>query len=1707
MWRLLLASCLLGLFVHLAHGEDGNKLSYLQDPIDPYYVHGDFPKLTTPQWVGEDVVDAVVVLAIDDMRDIGKYEAYLRPILERLKRIDGRAPVSIMTNQVEATDPRLQTWLKEGLSLEVHTIDHPCPCLTDGDLAKAKSTYDRCVELLNRIPNNRAVAFRMPCCDSKNTPSPRFWTEIFGKTTPAGNFLAIDSSVFCITTSADAALPRQLVVDGSGRPRFRKYLPFSSFVNTIEDYPYPYVIGSTCWEFPCVVPSDWEAQNLHQPNNPQTVEDLKAALDAVVIKQGVYNLVFHPHGWIRAQQIVELIDHAVATYGKRVKFLNFRDAHARINEHLLQGRPIRSDTASATPRLFDVDNDGYLDVWVRDGTHAHTRIWRPRNRTWTESRQPWPYIDVRFALHGPDTAASALAISSEGQFVQLRYRDGQWIPAPMQIDSSKLSAKWQAALRDPATLDSYQLRDVDRNGIGEIILAKGEQSLILTSTGHDPTFQPLPWALPAGTRLATHDGGDAGLRFVDVNGDGFDDCVFSDGQRYSLHLFESMESGWSTQVVAARRDGPDDAPIPMIVRPDGTNNGAWFHSNHLWVQNEETARLPDHVDRLEFHEMLRAHRAPPNPKWGGLPGPKSPEASRAAIHTPPGVRVELVAAEPLVVDPIAFDWSPDGRLWVVEMRGYPNGMDGKGEPGGRVKVLEDEDGDGRYDRATVFLDELSFPTGVKSWRKGVLVVAAPEIFYAEDTDGDNVADRQETLYRGFHEGNQQHRVNGLRFGLDGWLYLANGDSGGQVESIRSGKKVGIGGRDLKIRPDEGAIEPIMGQTQYGRNRDDFGHWFGGSNSDPIWHFALEDRYLRRNPHYAPPGSTKPVPVRPGPAPVFPRSETVERFNDFDRANRFTSACSPIVYRDNLIGDRNSSYTFVCEPVHNLVHREILHSEGASFRSQRVETDQTSEFIASEDNWFRPVMVRTGPDGALWVADMYRLVIEHPEWIPASWQARLDVRAGDDRGRIYRVRDTTRPDDKGLRPAPRLDQLSTRELVEALDTPNGTRRDMAHQLLLWRKDEKAIQPLRDLAMHGRWPQASIHALYLLRELDALTETLLISAIGREDVQTSRHAMRLGESFLADSDRVGEAIVSLPYGNDAQLDQQAAYSLGFWPDPRAARRLVDIAARHSDDPYVTAAVMSSLTAGNMRLVVQQASKKLDTATHGQLFADLLVQAMLVGDRGVRRIAFELAFGVEDRATYAWRGRTLAGMIRALPDRQRNLGQLPDPLRRRIGEFLREARRQSLDESVSSDQRLAAIGLLGLNEDVVRDDVQVLHQLVSPRHPLTVQLASLAALGRLGDAKTPLHLLRGIGSYSPRVRSRIMEAILSRDQWTYQAMRALERKEVSEDLFDARQRQRLLGHSDASIRKLAKEQLSRQTLPTRADVVARFSDMDPRAGSAAQGAKVFQKSCATCHRWGDVGHAVGPDLAALSSKSPDVLLTAILDPNRSLETPYIDYTVVTIDGLRYSGIVASETASSVTLLSPDGKRQTILRKDIELFQSTSRSLMPEGMEKDLSREDLGHLLAFLGSRPETPKRFPGNEPQSAPVRDDGSIRLFAIHAQIYGPTLAFEAKHSNLGFWRSVGDRAVWRLEPNRPGKYRLQIDYACDDQSSGNSFLISVADQTLSGRIVGTGSWDDYRRLTVGEVDLPEGESELVFRSAGPIQSYLVDLRTIFLEPAD
>lgn len=1125
----------------------GNRLTYLDDS-SPFWPTPQSPKLTTPQWVGEPGVDAVVVFAIDDMRDPAKYEAFLRPILDRLKRIepahggDGRAPVSIMTNVVKPEDPQLAAWLKEGLSLEVHTLAHPCPMLGKMSLDDAAKTYHGGVDLLASVPGNKPVAFRMPCCDSMNSASPRFFAEIFSRASERGHTLAIDSSVFTLPPGERFAkyFPTEL------RPPMKKTL--GDYAGFIDDYPYPYVIGKTCWEFPCIVPSDWEAFNLLGAKSATMLDDWKAALDRIVEQRGVFTAVFHPHGWSGPEQWVEFIDYVEKTYGKRVKFLTFREALDRLEKNVLAGRTLRTNLGPDNGvRLLDLNADGYMDVVIGAANQPVTRVWDVKARRWNETKTPASF--VRSGDDGGHTTGAVFGVSGKGGESTLfagekawTFRDGAW----------QANDKLAAGLPAKALV---RFRDFDNDGVCEALTNDG----IFTWSDKDQRWVVADYSLPEGVAPFDARGGDNGLRFIDLNGDGYDDVIQSNDAGYAVYLWAGVVKanlGWKHGWPHLVRKGPAAANAKVLpFVKDGRDNGAWFHRGSIVWQNEAVATRESESVSRTFKDVIAFD----------VPLEKSPQDALAALRPRPGFSAELVASEPLIEGPVAFEWDAQGRLWVVEMRDYPLGMDGQGKPGGVVKMLTDTDGDGRFDKATTFLENLPFPNGILPWRDGLLISSAPSILFARDTNGDGRADETRVLFKGFKEGNQQHRLNGFEWGLDGWIYGANGDSGGEINGIS------ISGRDYRFRPDTGDFEPESGQTQYGRRRDDWGNWFGNNNPTWLWHYTISDAYLRRNPKLAVKTTKQILANYPDSTRVFAISELPIRFNQPQSAGHVTSGCSPCAYRDELFGAGFAMSVFSCEPVHNVVHREVLTPDGATFTSKRADDEQDREFLASTDPWFRPVMLKTGPDGALYVADFHRFALEHPEWIAPETQSRLDLRAGADKGRFYRVF----PSGAKLRTPPNLAKLDNTALAAALDSPNGWQRDTTQRVLTERGAKDAAPVLRQLVAKAQNPKVRLQALATLGTLDALDSDTVRVALNDAHPAVRVQALRVSETAKLD---LLPALLAKVDDTEFTVRHQLALSLGAFRDERATTALALLAEREGSQAQMRLAILSSLQPDN-------------------------------------------------------------------------------------------------------------------------------------------------------------------------------------------------------------------------------------------------------------------------------------------------------------------------------------------------------------------------------------------------------------------------------------------------------------------------------------------------------------------------------------------------
>ena len=1714
IYKAALASCIACL-ASCCFAAEGNRLAYL-DESDPYHVSLDFPRLTTPQWIGEEGVEVAVVLSIDDMRDVGHYENFLRPIIERLKKIDGRAPLSIMTNSIPPTEPHLQTWLSEGLSLETHTIDHPCPLLSGNDFPRAKSTFDRCVDLLTKVEGNLPVAFRMPCMDSLNTPSPRFFAEIFNQVTPAGNFLTIDSSICNIPTANDTELPRRLLVDEDDREKFRKYVPFESYVNTIENYPYPYVIGKLCWQFPCAVPSDWQAQKLHGVNNPTTVNDLKAAIDIYAVKKGTFSLIFHPHGWIRNTQLVELIDHAVKNHGRKIKFLNFDEAAERIRANLLSGQTLRGTSGRGNGvRLLDLDRDGFMDVVIGNSKVSMTRLWSSGRSRWQESPLPVKLIEtgdkaggidagVRFGILRQDGAASMIC-RSRSQAGGWHFENGSWSGDPTLLHGLELDGKPVYTSLEGRD-QGVRLRDLDNDGICELVVANPSQQAVFRRDTEARRWRRLPFNFPQGVILTDEQGRDAGLRFIDVDEDLRDDLVYSNDKNYSLDLFTSMDKGWSRRVLSGRQAPGEDDPdaIPPFVSK-GMNLGAFVHSRHLWIQNEKTSGKPNLVDRRAFTGLLKDLE----------PGARSPQASLRSLRTRPGLRVELMAAEPLIRDPVAFDWGIDGKLWVAEMIDYPQGKTGDARHGGKVVYLEDTDSNGSYDKSTVFLEGLNFPNGVHPWNKGVLITAAPDIIYAEDTDGDGKADRTQKLYSGFGLGNQQHRMNTLLWGLDNWIHCANGDSGGKIRSLLTGDTTSINGRDFRIRPAEGLIDTCTGQTQFSTTRDDWGNWFGCSNPRPMFHFVLTDSYLRRNPHSAAPGST--TTVAPNTGRVYPRSRLMPRFNDQHTANRFTSANGLTIYRDNLLGPGYYGNAFVSEPVHNLVHRIVLDPRGVTFSSHRASGEESSEFLASSDNWFRPTMIRTGPDGGLWIADMYRGVIEHPQYFYEGNFKKLNVRAGDRMGRLYRVIPAaTRP--RSLAPLKSLEPGDSAGLAASTASPNGWIRDMAHQRLANTRPAGAAPHLARLALEAKNSQGRVQALCALDALrkeagDQLMTRTLSAALRDKHPGVRRHALRICETYLQESLPLQQAVLALQNDKDPHVQLQLAYTLGEWNAPEAGRALGRLALAHAGDRYITAAVLSSAEKNLEELIAVVFAGVRGTTGQKKaarsLSANLLPLAAAFGKpRALARVLEEITRRPAGAKNYeAWQFNALAGLAEGAAQENSPFSKALQKARKPIGDMVEAASALIGKPGTAQELRNAAIRLAGVSPalgSIPPGALKELANLLNIRNSLQLQELAIDSLARFPSPEVPTLLLGSWKGQVPSIRSRILTLILRREEWVGALLDAIESGLIASGEVGALERAGLTSHPNAAIRKRARALLG-ATNTDRAAVIKKYQAVKTLVPDPARGFAVFEKYCTPCHRLADTGHPLGPDLAALVDKSTDALLAALLNPNASVERKYSQYTAVTDDGRVTTGIISEETGTSVTILAKEGKKAVFLRNRLARLESSGKSMMPEGLEKDLPPQAVADLISALQEQYPAPKKFPGNNPRRVKPDAAGKLVLSTAECSIYGRSLVLEQRYGNLGMWRGEDDLAVWQVEIPSGGEYQVSIEWACDRGTAGNLAQVSTRDEHLRFKVESTGTWDQYKTATIGKIRLQAGIQRIRLHPAGQVSQFLIDFRKMTLSP--
>ena len=940
-------------------------------------------------------------------------------------------------------------------------------------------------------------------------------------------------------------------------------------------------------------------------------------------------------------------------------------------------------------------------------------------------------------------------------------------------------------------------------------------------------------------------------------------------------------------------------------------------------------------------------------------GPLEPGEALRHFHITAGLTIELVACEPEVVDPIAIRFDEDGRLWVVEMRDYPYGP-GEGKPPlSTIRVLTDEDGDGRYETSRLFADHLLFPTGLQPWRGGVIVTLAGQVNFLKDTDDDGRADVQEPWFRGFATENPQLRANHPRFAYDNCIYIANGLRGGVIENLRlgGGKPLPIGGMDFRCDPRSGTAAAVSGNGQFGLAFDDFGNRFVCNNREPLDHVVLENRYLARNPFLAVSAVFATVALAGEQSRVYPltRAWTTSNLH----AGQFTAACGVEIYRGDALDESCQGNAFVCEPTGNLVHREILAPRGATFASRPAKDGE--EFLASDDEWFRPVNLEIGPDGALYIVDMYRAVIEHPQFMPSELQKRPDLRWGDDRGRIYRIVPAvgTRP-----RTRPRLSTASSSELVHLLHHRNAWWRETAARLLYERQDQTAAQLLQAAATSDAEPTARAHALWALEGLGCLKAETLLAALSDAHPRVREQAVLLSESRL-DATAVRAKVMALATDADPRVRFRVALALGGVSNAEVVGLLAGIALAAPEDEWTRRAVSTALPEHSIGLLMA-------TMESPRLFAkpfdapEVLLVRELATVVGSRREPAEI-----DRALSAV-GRTSEGLAVAghaallglAEGVERRGGSLQDvivklaPANADLPAALDHVFVKSIfaAQDVDQDESIRAqhVDLLRYAPDAAAAEVLV--RIVTQEPSQSLRIRAAAALAARKESTVAPALLAEFAAQTPAVRRAVLDALISQSLGAQKLLDELESGRIARVDIDATRENRLLHHGTPGVRTRAEKVLVRAVPADRRAVLADYQAALQLASDPRAGKELFRKHCATCHRIGDVGVDVAPDISDSRVKTPAQLMTDILNPNQAIDNNYVSFTVATHDGQVHTGIVANESAASLTLRQPENKSLNLLRSDIATIRSNGVSLMPEGLEKYLSHQELADVIAFV-------------------------------------------------------------------------------------------------------------------------------------------------------
>ena len=1000
----------------------------------------------------------------------------------------------------------------------------------------------------------------------------------------------------------------------------------------------------------------------------------------------------------------------------------------------------------------------------------------------------------------------------------------------------------------------------------------------------------------------------------------------------------------------------------------------------------------------------------------------SADALLRSIRVRDGYAVELAAAEPLVNDPVAIRFDRFGRLWVVEMPDYPTGpRDGAG-PAGRIRVLRDLDGDGVFETATTFADGLMFATGVQPYRDGAIVTLAGSIVFFADRSGDGVADHREVWFEGFATQNEQLRANHPTLGPDGLVYVANGLRGGSVRAVHErfeqrDEPLDLRARDFCFDPEGGAWMAVAGNSQFGLSIDDFGRRIGCSNRNPAMFTPLGLDDVERDPLLTPADAITDVGLSGERSHVMPIADAWTTSNL--HAGQFTAACgviAPGLAVANQGGDEPTAggdeWLFVCEPTGSLVQRQILSRDGGVWRSRR--DPHESEFLASEDSWFRPVDLTIGPGGDLYVVDMARAVIEHPDWVPEELKERGDTWDGVGLGRILRVRPVGR---NGSEPVPTTETSATRsrvsrvetaqEALAALRSPTPLEREWGSQYFL---EQAVLEPgidrrgpdrrgsghdgetesLRTLSHDASAPPASrARAAWLLHRF---------GRVGAGDLRRLRQAPsprlrelairlaprdRAGTDEHAPADRDASADRDAPTDRDAHAGQgmsdESWQGLAHDPDPivrrELARRLVSrprlgdesidtllsIAAADADDVW-TRRVVGSIgqqSVGTLAVAWLEHLQDPSSEVSGDGFA---LAAHLIR-RWARSEPVAAAALLADRSDVASAGGARAApgrsmLLKAWVEGTRDgragvdatLGRLDPDRRQRLEAALDGVIGVATKGGAAATARRTAIELAGLAGRCPPS----FRELLDDGQPTPIRVAAIPVLMRHDREWTRERLAPEMLGMAQPLRKAVIAAAMRGDEDTLWLLGLIGSGDLPKAAIDPASANRLRNHRNDAVRESAARWLAPDA--DRQQVLQAYASAGRMDGDAEAGRRLFTEHCSACHRIDGSGTDVGPDISDSRTKTPESLLVAILDPNAAIDAAYVRYSVLTDDGRVLEGLLVDDTPAEIVLHQQGGERVAIPRPEIEEIRSPGISLMPEGFESVMNVDQMRDLISYL-------------------------------------------------------------------------------------------------------------------------------------------------------